>query len=289
MDDGTRRGRPDPDDATGRDTEYLGSRDLTSWQSRWGRALADTTVSAAVRVHRYLDKRGIPYVVLLVTVVAGIVVAGLLTALSAQIYDSVTDRDGVAGLDRPILNQMIAWRSPGLNDAVTAYTDLGSTAVMPFVAVVAAGLLSWWWRTWTPALLMAIAAGGSLAMTVLGKQSIDRARPVRSLAVPPFESSPSFPSGHTLNTWVILLLIAYMVSLRLHGWWPRVATIVTAVLLGLAMAASRVYLGHHWLTDVLVGMTLGSAWLIVVITGHRLGLTVRRRQKQLAAGADRRT
>ncbi|MDQ3096335.1 MAG: phosphatase PAP2 family protein [Actinomycetota bacterium] len=278
MDDGTRRGRPDPDDATGRNTEYLGSRDLTSWQSRWGRALADRTLTAAVRVHRYLDKRGVPYVVLLVTVVAGVVVAGLLTALSAQIYDSVTDRDGVAGLDRPILNQMIAWRSPGLNDAVTAYTDLGSTAVMPFVAVVAAGLLSWWWRTWTPALLMAIAAGGSLAMTVLGKQSIDRARPVRSLAVPPFESSPSFPSGHTLNTWVILLLIAYLVCLRLNGWWPRVATIVTAVLLGLAMAASRVYLGHHWLTDVLVGMTLGSAWLIVVITGHRLGLTVRRRQ-----------
>jgi undecaprenyl-diphosphatase len=286
MADDTGRGRSHRDDATVHDADYLGGRDLTAWPSRWGSALADATVSAAVGIHRYFDRRSIPYVVLLVTVMLGVVVAWALTALSAEIYDNVTDNDGVAGLDRPILDQMIAWRSPGLNDAVTAYTDLGSTAVMPFVAVAASGLLSWWWRSWTPALLMAIAAGGSLAMTVIGKQSIDRARPARSLAVAPFETSPSFPSGHTLNTWVIVLLVAYLVCLRLRGWWTRVATSVTALLLALVMAVSRVYLGHHWLTDVLVGITLGSAWLIVVVTGHRLGLTVRRREQQVAAEAD---
>ncbi len=286
MADDTGRGRSGSDHVAGSDTDYLGARDLASWPSRWGSALAEGTVSAAVGIHRYFESRSIPYVVLLVTVVAGVVAAGLLTALSAEIYDNVVDSDGVAGLDRPILDQMISWRSPNRNDAVTAYTDLGSTAVMPFVAVAAAALLCWWWRTWMPALLMAIAAGGSLAMTVIGKQSIDRARPARSLAIPPFETSPSFPSGHTLNSWVILLLVAYLVCLRLRGWWPRVATIVTAVLFGLAMAASRVYLGHHWLTDVLVGLSLGSAWLIVVVTGHRLAITVRRREQQSAASAD---
>jgi len=64
-----------------------------------------------------------------------------------------------------------------------------------------------------------------------------------------------------------------------------VTTVVAAILLGLAMAASRVYLGHHWLTDVLVAITLGSAWLVVVVTGHRLALTVSRRQRQLTAEA----
>lgn len=271
-----------PDTATPDKTEYIGGRDLTSWPTGLGKRLAHVSVAAAVGVRRYLDKRSIPYVVLLVTVVLGIAVAGALTALSAEIYDNVTDRDGVAGLDRPILNQMIAWRSPGLDDAVTAYTHLGSTAVMPFVAVVAAGLLCWWWRRWTPALLMAIAAGGSLAMTVIGKQSIDRTRPARSLAVAPFETSPSFPSGHTLNSWVILLLIAYLVCIRVDRVAVRVLAIGVSLVLALAMGASRVFLGLHWFTDVLVGWTLGSAWLIVVITGHRLGLTVKRRQRALS-------
>ncbi|MBA3234182.1 MAG: phosphatase PAP2 family protein, partial [Propionibacteriales bacterium] len=140
-------------------------------------------------------------------------------------------------------------------------------------------------RRLTPVLLMVIGAGGSLAMTVIGKQVIDRARPARALAVPPYETSPSFPSGHTLNTWVIVMLIGYLVCLRLHGLRGRVAVVGVAVVFGLAMAASRVYLGHHWLTDVLVALTLGSAWLIVVVTGHRLALTVKRRQHEASSSS----
>lgn len=276
-----------PDTAAQDDTEYIGGRDLASWPSNFGKRLAHMTVTAAVGIHRYLDRRSIPYVVLLVTVATGIVVAGVLTALSAEIYDNVTDRDGVAGLDRPVLNQLMSWRTPRLDSALTAYTALGGTAVMPFVAAAAAALLCWWWRRWTPALLMAIAAGGSLAMTVIGKHTIDRARPPTSLAVPPFESSPSFPSGHTLNSWVILLLIAYLVCVRVDRAALRVLVTGVAVALALAMGASRVFLGLHWFTDVLVGWTLGSAWLIVVVTGHRLGLTVKRRHGQLAATTDR--
>ncbi len=271
---------PDPQhDGGADDPEYLGKRDLTSWPSRGGRRLADATVAASVGTHRYFDRRSIPYVVLLLTALVGGLVAAALTALSAEIYDHISERDGVSGFDRPVLDQMIRWRSDGLDETVTAFTDVGSTAVMPWVAVAAALLLSAWWRRPTPLLLMAIAAGGSLAMTVIGKQVIDRARPATSLAVPPYETSPSFPSGHTLNAWVIVLLVAYLVCLRLQRAWAQVAVVGGCVLFGLAMAASRVYLGHHWMTDVLVGITLGSAWLIVVITAHRLALTVLRHQR----------
>lgn len=56
-------------------------------------------------------------------------------------------------------------------------------------------------------------------------------------------------------------------------------TICCAGVFALAMGLSRVYLGHHWLTDVLVAWALGLGWLTVVITAHRLLLTLRRRDR----------
>ncbi len=267
-----------PDDQRQDDrTSRIGRRDLTAWPSAVGRAAVRITSKASSASRRWLDERSIPLAVLLVTAAIGVLIAGIFTVLSAKIYESVTDRGGVAGLDRPVLDWMVDRRSAGLNTAVSDYTDLGGTVVMPVIATVAAVALALWWRRWTPILLMAVAAGGSVLLTVIGKQSIDRARPPQQFAVAPFETSPSFPSGHTLNSWVILLLIAYLISCRVESRGCRISVTAVAVVLAVAMGLSRVYLGHHWLTDVLVGWTLGSAWLIVVVTGHRLALTMARR------------
>ncbi len=114
-------------------------------------------------------------------------------------------------------------------------------------------------------------------MTVAGKQLIGRARPPLADAVPPYEHSASFPSGHALNAVVIAGIVAYLLILRQHSARARVLTISAAALFALTIGLSRVFLGHHWFTDVLAAWTLGVAWLALVITAHRLYLTVRRR------------
>jgi undecaprenyl-diphosphatase len=256
--------------------DHIGKRDLTTWSSRAGRFLVEAVTELVQRARRWLPAQDLPWLVLVVTAFVGGGLAIAMTSASAEIYQSVAEGDGVAALDQPVLDTMVEWRSPDLNEAVTHFTDLGGVRIMPVIVGVAAALLSWWWRRWTPAVLLLIAAVGSVLMTVVGKAWTERLRPPESLAVPPFEESASFPSGHTLNSWVLLLLIAYLVAVRTSSRVVAVAAVGVAVIVAVAMGLSRVFLGHHWLTDVLVAWTLGTAWLAVVVTGHRLALTVRR-------------
>lgn len=252
--------------------ELIGGRDLTRWKTPAGRGLARLAVEQATRITGWSPAR----VVMIVTALLGGGLAVALTAVGAKVYDAVTDAEGVAGLDQPVLDQAVAWRSPDLNESITLYTDIGGPVGMPILATIVTLLITLLWRSRTPVVLMVIAAAGSLAMTATGKVLIGRARPPLAEAVPPFESSPSFPSGHTLNATVITGVLVYLVLRRLDSAWARAVAVALGVVFVVTMGLSRVFLGHHWLTDVMAGWALGLAWVVVVITAHRLYLTVRR-------------
>jgi len=99
-------------------------------------------------------------------------------------------------------------------------------------------------------------------------------------ALPPFETSTSFPSGHSLNAAAIAGIVAYVLVRRFERTWQRLLTVALAVVFSLLMGLSRVYLGHHWFTDVVAGFIAGTAWAIVVILAHRLLLRVQQRRAQ---------
>jgi undecaprenyl-diphosphatase len=100
---------------------------------------------------------------------------------------------------------------------------------------------------------------------------IGRTRPALTDAIPPYEHSASFPSGHALNSVVIAGVVAYLVILRLKSPRSRLLTVILAAAFALTMGLSRVYLGHHWLTDVLAAWALGAAWLALWTTAQGVG------------------
>jgi len=253
----------------GREDARVGAVDLTRWRTPIGRALA----ALAGRVGAALG----PYAALLVILAIGLAVTAALGALAAEVYDAVTDADGVAGIDRPVLDAILTIRDPQAAALITGFTDLAGTVGMPLIAVSALLILGIRRRSWTPVVLIVAAGAGSLLMTIAGKVVVGRDRPPVADAVPPFEVSASFPSGHTLNAVAILGIIAYLLVLRRRTAWSRTAIITATVVCTLLVAASRVYLGHHWVTDVVAGWLLGAAWVALIITAHRLYLTVRLR------------
>ena len=102
-----------------------------------------------------------------------------------------------------------------------------------------------------------------------------RARPPLIEAVPPYEYAFSFPSGHALNSTVIAGMVAYLLAPPAEVAMGASRRRPPAVAWALAMGLSRVFLGHHWLTDVIFAWLLGAAWLALLITSHRLYLTIR--------------
>ncbi|MGQ7352289.1 phosphatase PAP2 family protein [Quadrisphaera oryzae] len=261
----------------GRQDDFVGGRDLTHWPTAAGRALH----AAAVRARRWLAPRE----VWALTLVVGLVVTAAFTAAAAGVYDAVVEGDGVTGLDQPALQLALQHRSPGLDTAVTFYTDIGGPVGMPLLAAATAAALAIAWRRWTPVTLLVTTMLGSLALTMAGKASVGRARPPLADAVPPYEHSFSFPSGHTLNATAFAGIVAYLLLRRLRAAWARRLVVVVAVLFAVTIGLSRIFLGHHWFTDVLVAWVLGLAWLGVVITGHRLYLTLRRGQHSAGGGS----
>ena len=239
--------------------------------SLWGR-IAD----AAAGLSQHLGPNGILIIILGI----GMAVFFALSVAAAEVYDQVTVKDGVAGLDRPMLDLAISLRSPWADATLTWYTNMAGTYGMPLIAIVAIIILSLRRRSWTPAILIAAAGAGSLLMTVAGKLIFGRDRPALADAVPPYESSASFPSGHTLNAVAIIGIIAYLLVKRQKRRWARVITLSVAALFVITTGLTRVFLGHHWFTDVLFAWILGLAWVVAVITAHQLYLAVRARREQ---------
>jgi len=111
--------------------------------------------------------------------------------------------------------------------------------------------------------LLAVATVGVIVRTVL-KTAIARPRPTEDLVrVMDIRDSYSFPSGHVMFYVVLLGSLYFLLSSSgLSGKTIRLLQAIIVVALALT-GISRVYMGVHWMSDVLAGYIFGAALVVV--------------------------
>ena len=149
------------------------------------------------------------------------------------------------------------------------------------VSLVTVGLCAYLWakhlRDWVLTFLLAVFGG--MLLNVALKFVFVRARPSFPDAMPQLTTF-SFPSGHTMLASVFYGSLCAFFFSRTRSGKLRALVILSSVLMIALVGFSRMYLGAHYLTDVLGGMAEGLAWLAVcfLIVSTRRRRRGRRRQ-----------
>jgi undecaprenyl-diphosphatase len=196
--------------------------------------------------------------------VIGLIVFAATTFMLAVISDEVIQGRPLTVMDADFSAWLQTTRTPARLNAMRYVTWLGSTVVATSITTaVGIYLLLSRRRYWFAALVLSV-AGGAILNRLL-KSAFQRARPRLDDPVFTF-TGYSFPSGHTLTATVVFGCLAALIVANTNNRMVRVFAIVSASLLIALVAFSRIYLGAHYLTDVVGAIAEGLAWLSVSFT-----------------------
>ena len=167
-------------------------------------------------------------------------------------------------IDSPVFARMLDWAED--------FADLPLVAAV--VLAGAAGLILAGGRE--QALLLVASNAVRLVNSGL-KEIIERPRPPPLLgADSDLPSSFSFPSGHVEGAMVLYGLLIYFAAAYLPQTWLRLPVQAFCAWVIVFTAMERVYVGHHWTSDVLGGLYFGALVVAALIAVDRVALRARR-------------
>jgi undecaprenyl-diphosphatase len=175
----------------------------------------------------------------------------------------VVGHDEAALADPHVTAWVVAHRTEWLTSVLKVLTWLGSTAF-----IIPAGLAVGLYfvirrRDWRPLALLAAVDAGAIGLYDIVKPLVGRPRPPAAIWIGHYTGA-AFPSGHATQSAAFYAMLAIVLGAG-ASYRRRTVLWSAAALVVLIVGASRIYLGAHWLTDVLGGYALGASWLAVVV------------------------
>lgn len=189
----------------------------------------------------------------------------LALAVSLWAFGVIVDEQIVEGetrTDERLAEWLHGRATEPLTDIFRGITRLGNFTTLTVVTLVAVVIL-WRRRDRIDAFFVALAALGAQVLSTGMKLGFHRDRPFfpDPLAT---ESTFSFPSGHALVSLAVYGSIALVLARRLSSRAHRALLLAGTAVLVAAIGFSRLYLGVHFLSDVLAGYAAGVAWLALL-------------------------
>ncbi len=168
----------------------------------------------------------------------------------------------VSSVDRSILIGFAKARTPWLTVVAVDLTALGSVTLVVLVSTIALCVLLLL-KDQMGALQLVAASEGAGILTTTIKNYIDRPRPevvTQLIQV----SGLSYPSGHSLAAASLYLTVAILACRHLKRTGHQIAILAMTVGIILLVGTSRIYLGVHYPSDVASGISLGTAWALLL-------------------------
>jgi membrane-associated phospholipid phosphatase len=219
---------------------------------------------------RRLIARLDPRAYLTLHIVIGLAVCLLTAWIFAALLDSVREHDVLVQRDERVAGWFHTNGTTFGDRVFVLISALGSPVAMAVLFGAAALYL---WRAKQRTLLVAWAlsfVGGTILDGVM-KDVVRRPRPEFAAKFLHY-SSWSFPSGHSMGSLIGFAMLAYTIIrvCRIESTWAKVCIWAAALTMIALVGYSRIYLGVHYLSDVVAGYTLGVLWLAVCFTGLQL-------------------
>lgn len=194
-----------------------------------------------------------------------ILFAGMIIALMLfeEVVDDVFSDPMEGDFEAKEFDQMIAgftqgFRSPMMNQAMTDLTALGSVSVVFTFFFVLFSVLSIY-RDWKGMAYLTLIAAGAGAIPQFLKVHFNRERPDINVHLVNV-SDLSFPSGHSFGAAAIYLALAFYAGRYAKTWSQEVFFYGLGAFVIVLVGVSRIFLGVHYPTDVLAGVSGGAAW-----------------------------
>lgn len=237
-------------------------------RSAWKGALSNTFVKQFYRSHTRLSDRLAARLNLKrpsgLYLTIGLLTASWLAGIFSSVLQNVLSHGSLTQTDTRIMNLMPTIRTPLQTSFFRFVTFTDNSLLVLLLVLLASGIL-WRRRQRLAALFFVVALVLEESISSILKQLVGRARPDRALSLYD-QSSFSFPSGHVMRATVLSGLLAFLLYRSYRSAVARFL-IVIGYVVGVALVAlSRVYLGVHYPSDVLAGVLLGGALLVVLIT-----------------------